>query len=469
MTRTTPVEVTFTVESIDHSGLGAGEMPLLNRHGEPIVEQGEVQFRPIAVRNGLPGETVTARILKKRRGVRYGDAVAVSEPAPHRQVSACRFFPRCGGCAFHHLSYPEQLALKQSWLAEALQQAGVRPASWRVPLSAGRGGYRRKARFGVRKVGEQVLVGFRESFSNRVSRMDECRTLTPELSKLLAPLQACIAQLSIAAAVPQVECAQGDAQVVLMLRHLEPLAQQDLVLLRQFEAQHECTLLLQSGGYDSLVGLPDAASPNPLSRNIPELRYTLPEYGLSMEFSPAQFTQVNAAANQILVRTVMAHLGNIRGCSVVDLFCGVGNFSLPCVRRGATVSGFEAAAESVAKAQHNAHRNGVATRAEFFTADLYQANGGVTPALSNALSQADAIVLDPPRSGCGEHLQGWLDLFPGSQIAYVSCHPESFAQDALTLQNAGFTLEQVGIVDMFPQTAHVETIGYFKRQVPSSK
>ncbi|MEM9624542.1 MAG: TRAM domain-containing protein, partial [Pseudomonadota bacterium] len=236
--RATPRELDVTINALNAEGLGVADL----------------DGKPLHVRNGLPGETVTARILKRRKGVRYADAVDVVHPNVGRRGPACAYFPRCGGCNMHHMDYARQLQHKQQQLQDALALHEVRPVSWAPPRSAVRLGYRRKARLGVRLVGDQVLVGFRESFSNRVAKLSHCVVLTPALSALISPLKQLLSQFSIAGQIPQIELAQGDVQIAMLVRHLAPFTAQDMTLWRQFARQHDVEVLLQSGGYDTLVG-----------------------------------------------------------------------------------------------------------------------------------------------------------------------------------------------------------------------
>ncbi|MBT7334942.1 MAG: 23S rRNA (uracil(1939)-C(5))-methyltransferase [Gammaproteobacteria bacterium] len=433
-----PAEVTVDVSALDEAMLG-----IANLDG-----------RALRVRNALPGETVQTRVLRRKKGIVYGDGVLVEHPHESRRASICPYFPRCGGCSMHHMDYPMQLELKQRQLAQALDSNAVVPRGWSAPQKAGRLGYRRKARLGVRMVGEQVLVGFRESFSNRVARMDSCATLTPELSALLPDLKRLLPQLSIADQVPQIEVAQGDTQCVLIVRHLQPMTESDVELWREFAQTHAVEIIFQAKGYDTLVPL----SGGPLKR----LGYRLADHGLYIEFLPHQFTQVNLAMNETLIRYVLAYLGNLQGKNVLDLFCGIGNFTLPIARAGARAWGMESAPEAVAMACVNALNNGVADQLQFSVADLFSSESAVDVAA--ILAQCDALVLDPPRSGAGPGLHDWLTHFAGNTIVYVSCNPNSFASDAAIIVAAGFELAQVGIFDMFPSTAHVETMGQFVRR-----
>lgn len=431
-----PPQVTAEIVALDSDGLGVAE----------------VDGRALRIRNALPGETVEARILRKRKGNLFADGVAISNASEQRQPNACCYFPRCGGCVLHHLAYTAQLELKQRQLTDALRAHDVEPGEWLPAQSATRLGYRRKARFGVRMVDGRVLVGFRESFSNRVARIDGCVTLTKEISSLLTPLKALLEQTSIADRIPQIEVAQGDQTCALLVRHLAPANETDLHLCREFERRFRVRIYLQSGGVDSLVALAQGS--------IEPLGYQLQDWGLYLRFLPHQFTQVNLCMNRVLIRHALAYLGDLRGKAVVDLFCGIGNFSLPLARAGADVTGYEGDAGAVAMARDNAALNGLSRQARFDFVDLY----GVDDVPLVAMDHADVLLLDPPRCGAGVHLDRWLEQFRGSQVVYVSCNPLSFAADAARLIGAGYRLDRVGIFDMFPNTAHVETLGYFCRE-----
>ena len=442
-----PVEVEVAIETLAVDGLGGGGH----------------QERPIWVRNALPGEVVSARIVKRRGGARYADGQLLGTAHPERIPSACQYFPRCGGCVLQHASGDYQLAHKQGALAASLKAQGVEAHCWRRPSSLVRLGYRTKARLGVRVVGGQVLVGFRESFSNRVAKLQSCQTLTPELSALIQPLKSLIGALSAPASIPQVELAQGDDARALMLRHLEPLNPEDLGLLTRFAREQDVQVILQSGGYDTLQAL-DMGQGVPA---IKPLAYQLPEYGLSLLFQPDQFTQVNALMNRELIRTALAYLMPRRGEVIADLFCGIGNFSLPLARSGARVVGIEASERAIASSEDNAGRNGLAHRCHFKAQNLYTPMEG-GEALERTAQAAfgaapSALLLDPPRSGAGERLADWAKIPSVERVAYVSCNPETFAADARTLAACGYRLHEVGVYDMFPNTSHIETLGFFVR------
>lgn len=440
-----PTEVEVQIQGLSAEGLGQAE------HNE----------RGLWVRNALPGEKVNARIVRRRRREQFADGALIENPNPQRVESACRYFPRCGGCAMQHLSAQAQLQHKQDQLVEHLSAAEVVAQKWRTPTSLQRLGYRRKARLGVRQVGEQMLIGFRESFSNRVARMDYCQTLTPRLAQLIAPLKSVIARMSEPDSFPQIEMAEGDDSVALLIRHLHPLTDTDHQHWVEFEQRFNTSVLLQSAGYDSLEDLRG-------SRELKPLSYQIPEYGLSMMFKPHQFTQVNATMNRELIRTALGYLGDMRGKVVLDLFCGVGNFTLPLARSGARAIGIEGSEDAVSMAKANAQLNQVGDKTGFFVADLYkdmdeQQRAQAREAMDQFGHPPQALLLDPPRSGAGANLAWWVSQLEVAKIVYVSCNPATFALDAQILNDLGYVLTEVGVYDMFPGTAHVETMGLFER------
>lgn len=406
--------------------------------------------REVRIKNALPGERVEAKVLKRRRGLWLAEAQRVlASQSPNRVAPPCANFPRCGGCAMQHLHYDEQILLKQKRLEQALSGNGIVPESWVAPRLGPRLHYRTKARFGVRRVGERVLVGFRESFSNRVGRMDDCCTLIPAFSDMLPDLKDVLTRISIPGQIPQIEVAAGDTAQALLVRHLAGFTAQDEASLVEFADRHDISLFSQPAGYDSI---------QPMNRitDSPYLGYANPDYGLYFHFLPWDFTQVNLAMNRSLVRSALLALAVEPGAVVVDLFCGIGNFSLALAVAGAKVRGLEASAGAVERAQMNAQLNGLDSRCEFLKLDLYD------PAC-RSLGEAQYLLLDPPRSGAGVNLGPWLASSRPERAAYVSCDPGSFATDAATFKQHGYVLEQVGIYDMFPHTSHVETLGLFVR------
>lgn len=435
MSKRAPREIELCVTDLMPDGTGVGQL----------------DERVVQAKNALPGELVSVKVLKRRRGIWYGEASAPAARAgwsSARIEPACGYFPRCGGCAMQHIDYAEQLALKQQQLTRALAAVGVEPQNINPPVQGPKLRYRTKARLGVRVVGGEVLVGFRETLSNRVARMESCETLIGEFSVLLKPLRQLISSLSDPTRIPQIELAAGDHEQAIVVRHLDLLTEPDEELLREFAIRHDIRVFAQSAGYDSVRLLSSHASRY--------LGYANVDYGLYYEFLPWDFTQVNLAMNRLLVRSALAEFGRPDGGRVFDLFCGIGNFSLAAASLGWSVTGYEAAAESIDRAVMNAERNGLSGRCEFQVADLYD------PGCELAES-ADYLLLDPPRSGAGPNLVTWLDSLRPRKVVYVSCQPASFAADAAVLQEKGYLLERVGVFDMFPNTAHIETLGSFSR------
>ena len=280
--------------------------------------------------------------------------------------------------------------------------------------------------------------------------MDACPALVPPLSALLQPLPSLIGGMSRPDRIPQVEVAAGDDAVAMVLRHLTPLTTEDETRIAEFAEAHRVRCYTQAGGYETVTAASRAA-------HEPYLGYSNPDFGLHFRFRPTDFTQVNMTMNRKLVRAAVEGLDAPPGSRVLDLFCGIGNFSLALAARGLHVTGLEASRDAIDRARLNAARNRLADRCEFAVQDLYDADC-LNP------GQAEYVLLDPPRSGAGPNLGAWLQASGARRIAYVSCSPASFAVDATLLDRAGFSLEQVGIFDMFPHTAHVETLGVFQKR-----
>lgn len=441
-----------TIQTLDEAGFGRATIS--------VPGAGE---RTIAVRNALPGETVIAVVRHRRRGIWYAEALWPESSAPEvaaadRVAAPCPVFPRCGGCALQHQAHTAQLRDKMGRLAVLLAEAGLdstrdpatgNPPAWLTPVVGPRFHYRYKARLGARWVEDRLLLGFRESFGNRVVRMSECPVLAPQLTDALPELADVLGRLSIARAIPQVELAAGDEDAAFIVRHLEPLTPLDERVLQAFERPGQRAVYLQPAGPESLRAPVTGLSPAPLG-------YALPAFGLHYAFLPTDFTQVNPQVNRVLVETVVLALGLPSGAAVADLFCGIGNFSLALARYGYSVHGYESSPGAILRARANAERNDLGRAARFSVVDLY---GSALPDLAGVR----ALVLDPPRSGAGPHLSDWLQSPGLERVAYVSCNPLTFAGDAVILQSAGFRLRTLRVFDMFPHTSHVETFGLFER------
>ncbi len=415
---------------------------------------GHVERRAVHVKGALPGEVVSARVVRRRGGDLYALAEQWLVAGGARAMPACEAFMRCGGCSMQHLTIEAQLALKQRWLIEQLDSVGIVARSVLSPVRGPQYYYRRRARLAVRSVRDtgELLVGFRESFGSRVARLKSCCVLAQPLSNELPALAALISKLDAREAIPQIEVAVGDTGAALILRHLEPLGEADRRALLAYQNGTHIAVLCQSEGYDSVVDLSGAPAQS--------LSYRLDGFGVSLSFHPADFIQVNAHVNADLVAAAISWLSVVPGDRIVDLFCGIGNFTLPLATRGASVLGFEAADTLVHRGRANASRNGLAQRARFETANLYAQP--LDCSVVSAVTDANKVLLDPPRTGAGEVLST-LAASKVARIAYVSCHPVSFARDAATLRKAGFILAKVRLFDMFPHTMHVETLGMFER------
>ena len=431
MARRLPQFVELRITGVDGDGRGLGE----------------IDGRRVRVKDALPGERVRARLLRRQRGEWWGETDAVLGASPARRPAPCPLFPRCGGCAVQQLEGAAQLAAKQARLLERLDASGVAVRKLRPPVTGPSYHYRTKARLGVRLVGDAPLIGFREHLSNRVARMDDCLVLTPRLGRLIEPLKRLVDGLSVRDAVPQIELAAGDEDCALVMRHLRPLCADDANALRRFAHCFRVALLTQAGGPQTATLL---AAPAGRTRR---LGYAIPAFGLYLHFHPSDFTQVNLALNQRLVADVVRSLGPPAGLTA-DLFCGIGNFSLPLARRGHQVLGLEGDAGSIDRAKGNAALNGLSGRCDFSVADLY--NAPVLPA------RLGAVLVDPPRSGMDSALVEALGERT-DRLAYVSCNLDTFARDARHLVDLGFNLTQATVYDLFPQTAHIETFGLFER------
>lgn len=420
-----------------------GVVAALSQEGAGVIHGGKTAF----VAGALPGETV--RFRRRRRHRQYDEArlEQILVPSVERVSARCAHFDVCGGCAVQHLASDAQLPLKQRQLRESLERLGrVAPQRWLPPLASPPWGYRRRARLGAKYVERKgrVLVGFRERLSSLIAGIERCEVLAPPVDALILPLSELLTGLSIRERVPQIEVAVADNAVALVLRVLAAPSAPDLQSLHEFEARHGVHFYLQSGGIDSVRALGPGA---------PRLYYALPELGLEIEFAPTDFIQVNAAVNRALVLEALQLLQPDPGARVLDLYCGLGNFSLALAGRAAAVVGVEGDAALVARARANARRNGIGN-AEFFGADLSADLGGAAW-LGQRYSH---VLLDPPRAGARELLATIARLEP-QRLLYVSCHPGTLARDVgVLVHEHGLQLLAAGVVDMFPHTAHVESV-----------
>jgi 23S rRNA (uracil1939-C5)-methyltransferase len=428
-------EFEVAIDDLSHDGRGVGR-----REGKAVFVAG-----------ALPGETVRVRQTGRNRNFDEAATLEVLVASPDRVVPRCPHFGTCSGCVLQHLDVPRQIEAKARVLRENLARIGhVEPARELPPLADAAWGYRRKGRFSVRFVEkkDRVLVGFRETDPRFVADLRECHTVIPALGARVAALAALVASLDARKAIAQIEFIAGDAAVALVLRNLEPLGEADRARLRAFAGETGFVLYLQPGGVDSVTPLDADAV----------LEFALPAYDLRLAFRPLDFIQVNAGLNQKMIAQALELLDPQPADRVLDLFCGLGNFTLPLARVAGRVVGVEGEAGLVARARENAARNGL-DNVEFHAADLAKDLSGA-PWMRAGF---DKLLIDPPRAGAAEVL-AQLPLAGIRRIVYVSCHPGSLARDAgFLVRERGYRLAAAGAMDMFPHTAHVESIALFEK------
>ena len=388
------------------------------------------------------------RIFQKKSKYETGRATSVVEHSSGRREPRCPHFGTCGGCATQHADERTQMAAKQRWLEDCLERIGKVKPDTLLPIVYGpEWGYRHRARLSVRHVASRggAMVGFRERRSTHVADMRECHVLPESVSALILPLRALVGSLSIRERIPQIEVAVGDNATVLVFRHLLPLEEPDHLALKDFSEKYQVHVWLQPGG-------PESAHPFHPAQS--ELYYELPEFGVRIRFRPTEFTQVNFAMNRVLVSRALRLLDPQPGERVADLFCGLGNFSLPLARKNVSVIGFEGNRELVERARQNAAANGLV--AQFEVVDLFK--NGIA-----AYGPFDKILIDPPREGAIELIKSLPEAWP-RRIVYVSCDPATLARDAAVLVHTkGWHLSAAGVVNMFPHTAHVESVALFDK------
>jgi len=432
----------FQTDILDLSHDGRG---VARREGEG----GKVTF----ITGALPGETVMAVQSAVSRHFDEARTVEVITPSEHRVQPRCAHFGVCAGCVLQHLAEDQQIVAKQRVLMDNLQRIGhVSPGQVLPALVGESWGYRRKGRFSVRRVEkkDKTLVGFRELDPRFVADISQCHTVIPEIGDKVAVLSAFIEGLDGKRDIPQVEFIGGDQAIALTIRHMQPLTDADKAAWVAFAQEHGFAIYLQPGGNETVHPLwPEAGA---------DLSFKLAPWDVELVFRPLDFIQVNAKLNEKMITRTLELLDTQPGERVLDLFCGLGNFTLPLARGAASVVGVEGDAGLVARAKENAQRNGL-DNAEFFAADLTQDQRSA-PWMAQGF---DKLLLDPPRSGAIDVLQQ-LPLEQFKRIVYVSCHPGSLARDAGYLVNErGYTLVSAGAMDMFPHTAHVESIAVFEK------
>jgi len=435
----TPVEV--AIDDLAHDGRGVGRLVA-----------GEQAGKAVFVHGALPGETVSARLIGRNRQFDEAVAVEVGAPSPNRVTPPCPFFDRCGGCALQHLSPSAQIQFKHKRLVDNFERLGeVTPVRWAEPIQGPTWGYRRRARLSVRDVPGKgrVLVGFREPQGRYVADIAHCDVLDQAFAHRLEALSDLVGTLSVRHAIPQIELAAGDDGQAMIVRHLAPFSSDDVLALKRFSDAHDVAIYLQSKGPDTIERLTPTTH---------ALHYTLAQFGLRLAFQPDHFIQVNRAINEQLIDQALEYLALDSDARVLDLFCGLGNFSLPMAQQAKHVTGVEGAQALVEQARYNASLNAL-DNAEFYAADLADS------AAFKDWSQAtySHVLIDPPRSGAAEVLDV-IAATGAEKLVYVSCNPATLARDAGALvQQHGFRLIEAGIADMFPHTAHVESIAYFER------
>ena len=430
-----PVDpVAADIESLSHEGRGIARI------------DGKTTF----IDGALPGEKVMFVYTSQRATFSEGRVVDVLEASPDRIEPVCPHFLVCGGCSLQHMTPASQRTHKQAVLIEQFKHLAQLDIPEVIPpLTSVTTAYRRKARLGVRFVvkKDKLLIGFREKSSGFLTDMQVCKVLDASVGEHLEPLQALVHSLKAYQNIAQIEVAVGDSHTTLVFRNLVELDSQDSALLKAFAEQTHMHIWLQPGGTDTA---------HPLWPEQSQLSYNLPDYNLRYEFLPTDFTQVNADLNQKMIKQALALLELDANSHVLDLFCGIGNFSLPIAKQCQKVIGIEGSEALVARAKHNAAINQV-KNVDYLAADL-------TKDIPVEIKGVDRMLLDPPRSGALEVVSRMKEIGP-QRIVYVSCNIATLARDAGELvNNQGYWLCSAGIMDMFPHTSHVESIAVFEKQ-----
>ncbi|MGK0374690.1 MAG: 23S rRNA (uracil1939-C5)-methyltransferase [Arenicella sp.] len=416
-------------------------------------EDGKVVFVDFA----LPGEKVIYIPVMNRKSYLFGTTVEVLEPSEHRVEPKCPVFGDCGGCVLQHLDENIQIKYKQQQLLENFKKIGdVQPEALLEPMTGKNWGYRRRARLGAKFVPKKggMIIGFRERNTSYIQPTDKCEVLYPEVSAMFPDLRETLEKTSCNDKIPQIEISVADNAVVMIVRHLETFVQNDLDLLTEFAKRNEVQLFLQPGNLKSV---------HPLYPEKPDaLFYEFKEFDIKIEFLPTDFIQVNGSINEPLVSRAIELLDIQKDDRVLDLFCGVGNFTLPLARYSDHVVGVEGDQALVNRAIHNRQLNGL-DDVEFHYGDLFKEDMSASSHGDWLEQKFDKILLDPPRSGAAEMIKR-LPAFGASKVVYVSCGPATLARDAGVMVNEhGYRMTYAGVIDMFPHTAHVESIAVFEK------
>ncbi|WP_290869942.1 23S rRNA (uracil(1939)-C(5))-methyltransferase RlmD [Aquabacterium sp.] len=447
----------LTIESLD-----------LEAQGVAHRADGKVVF----IEDALPGEEVRVNVNRRKNSWEQATLTEMRRESAQRVAPKCEFFGLCGGCKMQHFHPAAQVAVKQRVLEDNLWHLGkVKPGTLLRPIEGPAWGYRYRARLSVRHVAKKgsVLVGFHERKSRYVADMRSCAILPPHVSRLIEPLRDLVYSMDQRDRLPQIEVAVGTQVTVLVLRHLEALSAADVQRLRDFAAAHSPT----EPGQATLSWWLQPKGPetvHPLDETLPQLDYTLPEFGITMPFKPTDFTQVNHGINQVLVGRALRLLGVERHERVIDWFCGLGNFTLPLATQAREVLGIEGSETLVARSRDNAVANGQAANTSFVARNLFE----ITPQELASYGYADKWLVDPPREGAFALAKAIADLHqdptlvpdwvPPKRIVYVSCNPATLARDAgLLVHQGGYRCVSAGAVNMFPHTAHVESMAVFER------
>jgi 23S rRNA (uracil1939-C5)-methyltransferase len=449
--QTQPSTYIFHVESLSHEGRGIAHYGSHPDH--PTDKHGKKVF----IEGALPGETVQAKITHAVKRLEEADCIQLlSEPSALRVTPACPHYAVCGGCSMQHIDKDEQIRLKQNVLASHLKHfAQLEPQNWLEPLRSEREDYRRKARVGVRYIPakDKLVVGFRERASNKLTPIDRCMVLDQNFGSIVG-LKHMLSQLKGKALIGHIELAMGDSDIALLVRHTDKLIADDVNQLQQFALKKQWQLYLQAEGPESIKRVDQV--------NVePRLQYSLVDFDVDFAFHPTDFTQVNSTVNPKMVKLACDLLELEKGDRVLDLFCGLGNFSLPlarCVGETGQVVAVEGSEEMVQRGAENAAKNGI-SHVKFFSQDL-------TKDFSHhswAKQGFDALLIDPPRSGA-EEVMHYLPKFGAKKIVYVSCNPATLARDAGILAQHGYRLVKAGVMDMFTHTGHVESIALFDNE-----
>ncbi|MBO6849846.1 MAG: 23S rRNA (uracil(1939)-C(5))-methyltransferase RlmD [Marinobacter sp.] len=436
--------VRCVVETLSHDGRGIAR------------QDGKIQF----VDGALPGETVMAKVVGSRSKFDELRTLEVLEAAPERVTPPCDYADLCGGCSLQHMAADAQIRFKEDTLREHFAHfGGIEPEQWVAPMrSPDTLGYRRKARMGVRYVParESVLVGFREKRNSFLTDIDRCVVMDPRIGERITPLRELLHALEAFNRIPQVEIACGDDVAVMVFRNMDALSDADREKLIAFGQAHDLHIYLQPKGPDTVHRIWPLAETDG-SNQDERLSYRLEEFDLTLKFHPMDFTQVNAGINSTMVHRAVEWLDIQPGERVLDLFCGLGNFTLPLARRAGQVVGVEGDEAMVVRGRENAELNGL-DNVTFHGADL-QADFTAQPWAGEGF---DKILIDPPRSGALEVCE-YLTRFGAGRIVYVSCNPATLARDAGVMVRNGYRLVRAGVMDMFPHTTHVESIALFER------